>query len=279
VLWFLRRVSLPGEGLYPLRSLASALVLYGGATLLHGSGFLAVFIAGIVLGDERAPYKHEIERFHSALAGLGEIVAFAVLGLTVDLPVLTRANVWVPGLVLAVVMAFVVRPIAAGLCLLPSGLRRGETAFVLFAGLKGAVPLLLGEFILAADIPDAERWYGIVAVVVVFSVLVQGSLTPVAARLLNVPMRPVEPEPWSLGVRLRDEPRGVHRFTVRAGAPAAGRPIADLEDLPEDAWISFVIRDRGLVLVRGNTELRPGDQLLVLSDEDSGAALRRIFEG
>jgi cell volume regulation protein A len=189
LLWFMRRVALPGEGLYSLRTLASALVLFGAAALLHGSGFLAVFVAGIVIGDERAPYKGEIERFHGALAGLGEIVAFAVLGLTVDLSVLTRLNVWLPGLVLAVVVAFVVRPIAVGLCLVPARMPRNELAFVLFAGLKGAVPLLLGEMILAAHIPDAERWYGIVVIVVVFSVLVQGSLTPAAARVLNVPMR------------------------------------------------------------------------------------------
>jgi potassium/hydrogen antiporter len=185
----------------------------------------------------------------------------------------------VPGLVLAIAVAFVVRPLAVGLCLAPSGMRRNERAFVLFAGLKGAVPLLLGELILAADIPDAERWYGIVVIVVVFSVLVLGSLTPAAAHLLRVPMRPIEPEPWALGVRLRDEPHGVHRFTVRGDAPAAGRRIADLDALPEDAWISFVVRNRGLVLVRGDTELRVGDEVLVLCDEDRGETLRALFEG
>ena len=91
LLWFIRRVGLPAEGLYPLRTLASAFVIYGIATLAHGSGFLAVFIAGILLGDERAPFKREIERFHSALASLAEIVAFLVLGLTVDLDELLAA--------------------------------------------------------------------------------------------------------------------------------------------------------------------------------------------
>ncbi len=124
-----------------------------------------------------------------------------------------------------------------------------------------------------------QRWYGIVVIVVVFSVLVQGSLTPAAAHVLKVPMRPIEPEPWSLGVRLRDEPQGVHRFRVGSGAPAAGRRIADLDGLPEDAWISFVVRDSGLLLVGGDTELRAGDEVLVLSDEDRGEQLRAVFEG
>src|SRR5664279_3099538 len=165
LLWFIRRVSLPGEGLYPIRTLACAAMLFGAAALAHGSGFLAVFVAGIVIGDERAPYKREIERFHSALASLSEIVAFVVLGLTVDLAVLSRANVLVPGLVLAVVVAFLVRPVFVGLCLLPARLRRNETAFILFAGLKGAVPLLLGELLLAAHVQHAQRVYGIVVVV------------------------------------------------------------------------------------------------------------------
>jgi cell volume regulation protein A len=191
LLWFMRRISLPGEGLYSLRTLACAGVLYGAATLAHGSGFLAVFVAGILIGDEPAPYKREIERFHSAVASLAEIVAFVVLGLTVDLDVLTRANVIVPGLVLAVVVAFVVRPVFVGLCLLPAKLKRNEAAFILFAGLKGAVPLLLGVTMLAAHLPDAQRLYGIVVVVVTFSVLVQGSLTPAAARMLKLPMRTI----------------------------------------------------------------------------------------
>ena len=85
LLWFTRRVPLPSEALYPLRTLACALLLFAAATLARGSGFLAVFAAGIVMGDERAPFKREIERFHTALASLAEIVAFVALGLTVDL--------------------------------------------------------------------------------------------------------------------------------------------------------------------------------------------------
>jgi cell volume regulation protein A len=279
LLWFMRRVSLPGEGLYPIRTLAVAGVLFGLAAIAHGSGFLAVFLAGIVIGDERAPYKREIERFHSALASLAEIVAFVVLGLTVDLDVVFRSDVLVPGVVLAAVVAFVIRPVFVGACLLPARLRRNESAFILFAGLKGAVPLLLGELIVSAGIDDAQRWYAIVVVVVVFSVLVQGSLTPVAADVLKVPTRPVEAEPFALGVRLRDEPRGVHRFTVVSGAPADGRTIRDLDALPEDAWISFVVRDRSLLQVGSNTELRVGDEVLVLSEQDDDDQLRALFEG
>jgi potassium/hydrogen antiporter len=189
LLWFMQRVQLPGEGLYSLRTLACAGILFAVATVAHGSGFLAVFLAGIVIGDEGAPHKQAIASFHSVLASLAEIVAFVVLGLTVQVDVLRRSDVLVPGLVLAVVVAFVVRPLAVGPFLRAARLRTNEIAFVVFAGLKGAVPLLLGEMMLSSGIGDAQRWYGIVVIVVVFSVLVQGSLTPVAASVLKIPMR------------------------------------------------------------------------------------------
>jgi cell volume regulation protein A len=278
LLWVMTRIPLPSEGLYPLRTLASAFTLFGAATLLHGSGFLAVFVAGILLGDERAPYKREIERFHSALASLGEIVAFVVLGLTVDLGILARAEVWVPGLALGAVLALVVRPLAVGLCLLPTTLTRPERVFVLFAGLKGAVPILLGTFLLDAHVPDAERLYGVVVVVVVFSVVVQGGLVPYLVTWLRLPVRFASPEPWALGVRLRDEPDGAHRFCVAAGSRADGRLVQDLIDLPEDVWVSFCIRDQQLVPVTGGTRLQAADEVLVLADPDLHEQLTAMFE-
>ncbi len=278
LLVFMRRVPLPSEGLYPLRTLACAFLLFGATTLAHGSGFLAVFVAGIVIGDGRAPYKREIERFHSALASLGEIVAFVALGLAVDVAVLVRGDVLWPGLVVGVVLAAVIRPAAIGACLAPAKLHRRETQFVLFAGLKGAVPILLALMLRAANVPGAERLFGIVVVVVVFSVLVQGSLVPTVAQRLRLPMRVVEPEPWSIGVRLRDEPGGVHRLRVADGSLAEGSTVDDLGDVAEDIWVSIVVRDSLLVNVRPDTRLRSGDEVVVLADQDAHAALTAAFE-
>jgi cell volume regulation protein A len=279
LLWFMRHVPLPGEGLYPLRTLACALALFGLATLAHGSGFLAVFVAGILVGDARAPYKREIEHFHSALSSLGEIVAFVVLGLTVDLGVLARQEVWIPGLALGLVLIVVIRPLVVGPLLAGSGLGGNEKKFLMFAGLKGAVPILLGSFLLTEAIDDAERLYGIVIVVVVLSVVVQGGLVPTVARMLRVPMREVEPEPWSLGVRLRDEPNGVYRLTVAPGSAADGTRIADLSVLPDGAWVSFVVRRGQLVPVSAETTLEVDDEALVLGDSTLGDDLRAVFEG
>lgn len=266
----MRRVPLPAEGLYVVRTLVCAGILFGAATVLHGSGFLAVFVAGILLGDERAPYKREIERFHSALASLAEVVAFAFLGFTVDLDVLARTDVWLPGLAIGIGLAVLVRPPAVLPLLMPARLSAGERGFVLFAGLKGAVPLLLGTLLL--PLPGGERLYGVVVVVVLVSVLGQGTLVPFAAKVLKVSMRTVEPAPYALGVRLREQPEGAHRLTIASGAVADGSTIADLPDLAEGTWVSTIVRNGQLVPVRSDTELRSGDEILVLIDPEQSTS-------
>jgi potassium/hydrogen antiporter len=276
LLVFMRRVPLPSEGLYTLRVLAGALAIYGLATIAHGSGFLAVFIAGIVIGDERAPYKGEIAHFHSALASLAEIVAFVMLGLTIRLYALPRAGAWLTGLALAALLAFVIRPLLVGALLWPVRLRPSERLFILWAGLKGAVPILLGAFIVQAKIKDAPVIYEIIFVVVAFSVIVQGGTVPGLARKLKIPLHTIEPEPWSLGIRFQQEPQDLHRFLITAGAAAASTPIGDLP-LPEDAWISLIIRDGHPVPPHEDTILQAGDEIVVLASGKDEASLRELF--
>jgi potassium/hydrogen antiporter len=184
--YFAARIRLPSEGLYALRVLASAYAIYGVATVAHGSGFLAVLVAGIVVGDAEMPFKREIQRFHASLASIAEIVAFVVLGLTVDLRSLLRDDAWLIGLVLAVLLAFVVRPLLGGLVLWPIALSRGERIFVLWSGLKGAVPILLGVFVVAAGAAHERQVYAVIFVVVLFSVVIQGGLVPWVARRCGV---------------------------------------------------------------------------------------------
>ncbi len=194
LLFTLRRVTLPSPALYPLRTLAAAGVIYGGASTLHGSGFLAVFVAGILVGDERAPFKDEIETFFTSLASLAEIVMFVALGLTIDFTGLS-VTVWLDGVVLAIVVALVARPLVVGALLLPTRLRVGERLFVMWGGLKGAVPIFLAAFAILAGVEDADLLYGIVFVVVALSVVIQGSSIPLAASLAGVPMRLVRHKP------------------------------------------------------------------------------------
>ncbi len=276
LLVLMRRVGLPSEGLYPLAVLAGVGLIFGATTAVGGSGFLAVFVAGVVVGDARAPYKREIERFHASLASLGEIVAFALLGLSVQLHTLADPKVWLVGLALAMALALVVRPVLVGLVIAPLDLRRNERVFILWAGLKGAVPILLGSFILTSDQPEAPRLFGIVVVVVAISVVVQGGLVPTVADRVGLPVRTVQPEPWALGMRLQHEPHGLREYDIAVGSPADGSTIAGLP-VGEEAWISIVSRDGELLQVRGDTVLGAGDRVLVLVETGHGADVDRVF--
>jgi cell volume regulation protein A len=266
--WLMRHLPMPNETLYPLRAVAFALLLYGVATAAHGSGFLAVMLAGILVGDTRAPYKRDVERFASALASLAEIVAFTVLGLSIPLSdALGHGHAWT-GLALAALLVLVVRPVFVGLVLAPVRLRLGERAFVLWSGLKGVVPILLGTYIVVEGTADADRLYAVIFVVVLLSVVVQGSLVPTLARTWHVPMRVVEPEPWTMGMRFRDRPEGLHRYVVQRGSQADGATIRDLP-LDEDVWVSVVSRGGRMVQVSGSTTLQAGDEVLAITSDST----------
>ena len=263
----MRHVRLTGPALYPIRVLAGAGIIYGLAAVVGGSGFLAAFVAGVLLGDAAAPRKGEIEGFLSSLAGLAEIAAFVALGLTVGLGSLDSGETWVDGIVLALLLAFVARPLALIPLLLPARLTRGERVFIAWAGLKGAVPILLGALALLSDVDDAERLYGIVFIVVLFSVVVQGASVPMVALRLRIPFR-----------RVDHDLAEVLEFVVRDDAFASGRRIADLP-LGERAWVGVLIRDGRPRAISGSVVLEPGDRVHVYCQPEDAAALERIFAG
>jgi cell volume regulation protein A len=188
----MKRLSLPSPGLYTLRTLAGAGLVYGLATVAHGSGFLAVFVAGLVVGDATAPFKAESEIFSEALSSLAEIVVFIALGLTISITAL-GADRWLDGLLLAAILTLVIRPVVVATLLNRTRLRRGELAFIVWGGLKGAVPILLAALALTGEVDDATLIYELVFVVVLVSVVVQGGTIPYAARRLGIEMRPITP--------------------------------------------------------------------------------------
>jgi len=263
----MRRVRLTGPALYPIRVLAGAGIVYGLATVAGGSGFLAVFVAGLVLGDAAATRKGEIEDFHASLAGLAEIAAFVALGLSIGISDLGELDLWVDGLALAVVLACVARPVAVLPLLLPVRLRWGERLFVVWGGLKGAVPILLGSLVVIAGVDGAERLYGLVFIVVLFSVVIQGATVPRAATRLRIPFR-----------RVDHDLAEVLEFVVRDHAYASGRAVGELP-LGERAWVGVLIRDGRPLPVETGTVFRPGDRVHVYSQPEDAAALDRIFAG
>lgn len=191
--WLLARLTTRDPAVRTVAALAGAPLIFAATALLHGSGFLAVLFAGIIVGGAgRSPgHGHrEVETVSSTLTSFAEIVAFAVLGMSVSLGNVFRPSVWWVGVGLAALVTLLIRPVLVGLVVVPIRLRPGEKLFVLFAGLKGAVPILLAMMVMAADMADARRFYDIVFVVVVISVVVQGGLVPTMARWFSVPMTP-----------------------------------------------------------------------------------------
>ena len=168
---------------------------------------------------------------------------------------------------LALVLAFVARPLAILPLLAPARLGRRERAFVAWAGLKGAVPILLGALALLAEVEGAARLYGIVFVVVLFSVVVQGASIPFAAERLRIPFRKVD-----------HDLAEVLEFVVRDDAYASGRRLGELP-LGERAWVGVLIRDGRPATIDDDVVLQPGDRVHVYCQPDDAPALERIFEG
>jgi potassium/hydrogen antiporter len=262
----LRRVRLTGPALYPIRVLAVAGAVYGVAAVAGGSGFLAVFVAGILLGDAAMLRKGEIESFQASLAGLAEIAVFVALGLTISEADLDSGT-WGDGLTLAVLLAFVARPLATLPLLVPARLSWGERVFIAWGGLKGAVPILLGALALLAGVDDASSLYGVIFIVVLFSVIVQGASLPAVGRRLRIHFR-----------RIDHDLAEVREFVVGDRSLAKGTRIADLP-LGERAWLGVLIRDGRPLPVEDGVVLQHGDRVHVYAQPDDTPALERIFSG
>jgi cell volume regulation protein A len=189
----IRWAPFPDRTLYPVAVILMVGVVYGAATVAHGSGFLAVFVAGILVGDVRFEARRAVRAFNAALGELGELATFVALGLTVDLAFIGDEGLWWRGLLLAVLLGFLVRPLVVAPLLTVVDLSWGERSFIMWSGLKGAVPILLASLAVVASTDYAPELYGIVFVVVLFSVVVQGSLVPTVARRLGVPLEEAPP--------------------------------------------------------------------------------------
>jgi len=171
-----QRVRVPAAGLYPALTLALALLAFGIPSLFMGSGFLAVYVAALMLGNKRLPYRPGILRVHDALAWLGQITMFLVLGL-LAIPSMLASAGW-HGLILALVLALLARPLMVTLCLLPFRFSAGDTAFISWVGLRGAVPILLASYPVMLGVEGALEIFHLVFFVVVVNALITGDLPP-----------------------------------------------------------------------------------------------------
>jgi cell volume regulation protein A len=275
LVYLLRRLRLPSEGLYPVLALVLAAALYGATALAGGSGFLAVFLAGLILGGARLPYKREIERFQSTLASFAELVVFVALGLTVAINSLSLRT-WAEGAGLMLALALVARPLAVLLTLAPARLTWRERIFITWSGLKGAVPILLAAFALLAHVDGAQRVYDLVFVVVLLSVIGQGTPVAFVAKRLRIPLHDRPSLPWQLSIRLAEEAADAHELLVQPGSRAVDNTIRELP-LGEATWITVVVREGRALQPTGSLRLRAGDRLLLLSEPNDLPAVERLF--
>ncbi len=274
--WSINRINLDYPGLYPLLALAFGLVAFGLAAVLGGSGFLAVYIAGIVLGSSSIVFRRGIFSFHDATAWLAQIVLFVMLGL-LSFPSRLLAVAW-EGLLIALVLILVARPLAVWASALPFQFRRREITFLSWVGLKGAVPITLATFPLLAGVPKSGQIFNAVFFVVLLSALTQGWSLPLVARWLQIG-RPADPTP-ALSVEinaLRQIDGEILDYTVKARTHVAGQRLSDLA-LPDGVVVSLILRGREVVMPRGTTVLMPGDHVFVAMRIKLEPLLNRLFE-
>jgi cell volume regulation protein A len=271
------RLRLEYEGLYPVLTLSLVLLTYSGSAWLGGNGFLAVYLAGLIMGSRDFLHKRSLLRFHDGLAWLMQIAMFLVLGLQVfPSQLLSVAGI---GLFFALFLMVCARPVAVFLTLAFTRLTVREKTMIAWVGLRGAVPIILATFPLLAGIPQAPMMFNLVFFIVLTSVLLQGTSIPLVARWLQVDV-PLErsAEIAAIPDRPIDLRNGLIEMTIAPTSAAVGKRLLDL-GLPKEAFIILIGRKGRCFVPDGNTVLEAGDVLLVSADHESSARLRDILKG
>ncbi len=271
----LRRARLGVGGLYPVLTVAVALVGFSVPTLMQGSGFLAVYLAAMVLADGRLPYRSGLLRVHEAIAWFAQVGMFLILGLLVypsELP-----SVALPGIGIALVLAVFARPLAVAACLLPFRFPAKEIAYVGWVGLRGAVPIVLATFPVLAGVQGARTLFNLVFFIVIVNVLVPGSTLGWVTRRLGLESRAPQAPAASLEIASTHDLDGeIIAFHIDPPSAVAGQPLAEVP-FPAAAAAMLVIRARELIAPRGNTVLLPGDHVYVFCKREDKAMIQLLF--
>ncbi|MEW5883356.1 MAG: potassium/proton antiporter [Armatimonadota bacterium] len=267
----INRARLEYDGLYPVLTIALVLLSFALSALVGGNGFLCVYVAGVTLGSHNFVHRLALIQFHDGLAWLMQITLFLVLGLLVfPSQLLPVAGI---GLLLAVVLVIVARPVAVFSSLILASLTVREKLFISWVGLRGAVPIVLATIPISSGVPGSEVFFNVVFFVVVVSVILQGSFIPLVARLLRVGPGHTERKLGEVPV-----PQATIEVVVRPSSAAAGRQVVDL-NLPPSALILLLHRGTETYLPRGSTVLAPGDRLTIATRKGDTEELKRLIEG
>jgi potassium/hydrogen antiporter len=273
--WVINRINLDAAGLYPILVTAFGLSAYGLAAASGGSGFLSVYLAGMVMGNQSLVFKRGIFLFHDAAAWLGQIILFIMLGL-LSFPS-RLSEVAGQGLALAVVLILVARPVAVLMTLLPFRYAWRELVLISWVGLKGAVPITLATFPFLFGLPDAPLLFDVVFFVVLVSALVQGWSLPLVARWLKLDQPADHHAPVTLEISsLRHVDGDIVEYLVGHDSRAAGRRVRDLA-LPEGVVIALIARGQQVIPPQGKSRIEVGDHVIVVLRPNSRPLVDRIF--
>jgi cell volume regulation protein A len=280
LVWLLNRMRLEYDGLYPVLTVAGVLLIYGGTATVGGNGFLAVYLAGVLMARQDFIHKRSLLRFHDGIAWLMQIAMFLTLGLQVfpsQLPSIAGM-----GLLVGAFLSLVARPLSVVLALAGSGMNWREKGFIAWVGLRGAAPIVLATFPLLAGVGSANLIFNLVFFIVLVSVLLQGSLIVPVARLLRVYAEDSPAPRTSLAFVMDDGKIGDNLLEVSITEDCAivGRQIIDL-GLPPGVLVALIGRRNDTIVPNGGTVVEAGDRLLVvtsaaLRDEVSALLLGRV---
>ena len=275
MLFLINRLRLGYEGLYPVLLFALVILTYGIAAMLGGNGFLAVYLAGIVLGRNNFIHKRSMMRFSDGIAWLMQITMFITLGLLV-FPSRLISVIGV-SLLLALFLMLVARPASVLLSLMSSRIRLPQKLFISWVGLRGAVPIILATYPLLAEIPHADLIFNVVFFVVLTSVLLQGTTLPYVARLVQVDAPPAQKRIYPIEFNkvegFKSDLKEVH---IPPESPLVGKAIFELGDIP-GFLIILIARGSDLITPSGGVILQADDTLLSLSDQESLDQIREQF--
>lgn len=264
------------EGIYPVFTLAFCIFIYGLTVFLHGSGFLAVYIAGITAGNSHFVYKRGMVRFFDGLAMLSQIVMFLTLGLLVFPSNLM--HIYWAGLLISFVLIFVARPISVFISLIPFKYNVKDKLFVSWVGLRGAVPVILAIFPLLAGIPHAMQIFNIIFFIVIISVLIQGWSLGSVAKFLDLSHATLNKKHMSLEfIPVAESDTELLEIIIPFGSEVNGRQIVDLA-FPAESRIVLINRNDKNIIPEGTTYLESGDVIMILVNRKNIPSVTKIFK-
>jgi potassium/hydrogen antiporter len=276
IVYLVNRLKLEYEGLYPVLTVSLVVLTFGAAELLRGNGFLAVYIAGLLVGNSNFLHKRSLKQFHDGLAWLMQIAMFLTLGLLIFPSHLIA--VWPAGLMLAMFLMFLARPISTFISLAFSGLTMPEKTFASWVGLRGAAPIVLATFPLLAGCAQAGPIFNLVFFIVITSVLLQGKSLPLVAGWLGLAKPFREKLQYPLEFEGSEKAgAGMVEVEIPSDSIAVGKRILDC-NVPKGALVVLIYRNAKFFVPSGSTVLAAGDRMLILANEEPLRQIRGFIE-